>query len=73
MSELTPLSPANVNSILVNIVNAYNKAERTNAEKEKRDACLLSHISSHILRHIACTRIYYTEKCRKCKGISIRK
>lgn len=53
----TPLSPANVNSILVNIVNAYNKAESTEAVKEKRYACLLPHISSHILRHTACTRM----------------
>ncbi|SET22262.1 site-specific integrase [Enterocloster clostridioformis] len=53
----TPLSPAHVNSILVNIVNAYNKAESKKAEEEKRDACLLPHISSHILRHTACTRM----------------
>lgn len=34
-----------------------NKAESKKAEEEKRDVCLLPHISSHILRHTACTRM----------------
>ena len=50
-----------MNSILVNIVNAYNKAESKKAEEGKREACLLPHISSHILRHTACTRMAEAE------------
>lgn len=53
----TPLSPAAVNFALNNIVNAFNKYETSKAQKERREANLLPHVSSHILRHTACTRM----------------
>ena len=59
--EIPRATAAHVNSILVNIVNAYNKAESKKAEEGKREACLLPHISSHILRHTACTRMAEAE------------
>lgn len=52
-----PLSPAAVNSTLTNIVNAFNKYETAKAQNERREADLLPHISSHIFRHTACTRM----------------
>lgn len=52
-----PLSASAVNFILENMVNAYNKLEVIKAENEKRSTCPLPHISSHILRHTACTRM----------------
>ena len=39
------------------IVRAYNKAERRQAEKEHREPVELPHISAHILRHTACSRL----------------
>lgn len=44
-----PIMPSAVNSILLNIVNRYNKS---NEAKEK-----LPHISAHNLRHTGCTRM----------------
>ncbi len=44
----TPYIPSNLNSVLKNIVSAYNKED--NIKK-------LPHISAHILRHTACTRM----------------
>ena len=52
-----PLMPYGVNSILYNIVDAYNKKEVQNAKKEHRKADLLPKISAHIMRHTACTRM----------------
>ncbi len=46
-----------INSLLKNIVNTYNSQEEKLAAKEHRDPELLPHISSHILRHTACTRM----------------
>lgn len=46
-----------VNSALDNIVKAYNKWEGVQAAKEHRQPELLPHISAHILRHTACTRL----------------
>lgn len=45
-----------LDSALRNIIKAYNKKETKQAEKEKRKAVLLPHISAHILRHTFCTR-----------------
>ena len=52
-----PIMPAGVNSFLKNIVNAYNKKESKLAEEEKREPELMPPISSHIMRHTACTRM----------------
>lgn len=46
-----------INFILKNIVKKYNKKEQEKASKEKRNPEYLPHISSHILRHTACTRM----------------
>lgn len=46
-----------INFILNNIVKKYNKIEEKKASKEKRSPEYLPHISSHILRHTACTRM----------------
>ena len=45
-----------VNLMLDNLVKAYNKQE-TSAKKEHREPFLMPHISAHILRHTACTRL----------------
>ena len=46
-----------INLMLDNLVKAYNKQEETNAKKEHREPFLMPHISAHILRHTACTRL----------------
>lgn len=46
-----------VNFILKNMVEAYNKSEQEAADREHREADPLPHISAHILRHTACTRL----------------
>ena len=53
----TPLAPNAINSILKSIVGAYNRQEEMDAEFKRRKACLLPHISAHILRHTGCTRM----------------
>lgn len=45
-----------INNWLKQIVENYNKEEQKKAEKEGREAKLLPHITSHILRHTGCTR-----------------
>lgn len=52
-----PLMPSAVNNVLYNIIDAYNKAESGKAEKERRTPALLPKISSHSLRHTACTNM----------------
>lgn len=52
-----PVMPAGVNSALKNIVSAYNRMETAKAKAERRKPDLLPHISAHILRHTACTRM----------------
>lgn len=47
----------NVNNTLYKIVKHYNEMELDKAEKEQRKPELLPHISCHILRHTACTRM----------------
>ncbi len=47
-----PIMPSAVNSVLYNIVNAYNKRVNECEGEEK-----LPRISAHILRHTACTRM----------------
>ena len=52
-----PLMPSAVNSILYNIVDAYNKAGLQTAKKQRRRAELLPKFSAHVTRHTACTRM----------------
>ncbi len=52
-----PLMGNNVNIVLGNIVNAYNKQEEQQAKKEHREPLLLPHITAHILRHTFCSRM----------------
>ena len=46
-----------LNSVLYNIVDAYNKEEVQKAKKEHRKAELLPKVSAHVMRHTACTRM----------------
>lgn len=59
-SKGKPYATNAVNFVLVNIVKGYNQAEEIKAEKEHRCPALLPHISAHILRHTACTRLAET-------------
>lgn len=52
-----PLMPNAVNSVLRNIVIAYNKEEVRRAKEGKRKAELMPAISAHTMRHTACTRM----------------
>lgn len=52
-----PLNPQRINKILSNMVADYNEQEEWLAKKEQRKADLLPHITAHILRHTACTRM----------------
>ncbi len=52
-----PYATNAINFMLKNMVDAYNRAEREAAGREKREAEPLPHISAHILRHTACTRL----------------
>ena len=52
-----PLMPAAVNSVIYNIIDVYNKAEVVKAKKEHRKAELLPKISTHNMRHTACTNM----------------
>lgn len=52
-----PFMPSAINDILTNIIKAYNNQEEAFAKSENRTPLLLPHISAHILRHTACTRM----------------
>ena len=52
-----PMMPTTVNFILRDIVKAYNEEENERAKRERRKPEELPHISAHILRHTACTRM----------------
>lgn len=52
-----PLMPSAVNNMLYNIVDAYNKNEAYRAKKEERLPEFLPKISSHSIRHTACTNM----------------
>lgn len=56
-SKGMPILPFNFNAMLRNVVNSYNKKEIARAKRENRELELLPHISAHILRHTACTRM----------------
>ena len=51
------LSAHNINRAIQRISIAYNAEEMDQAELEDREPELLPHISAHILRHTACTRM----------------
>lgn len=59
-SQGKPYATNAVNFVLANVVKGYNQAEEIKAEKEHRKPALLPHISAHILRHTACTRLAET-------------
>ena len=52
-----PHQLSSYNSILKNVVNAHNKMELKLAKEEHREPFLLPNVSSHIMRHTACTRM----------------
>lgn len=56
-SQGKPYATNAANSMLKSIVEAYNRLESKKAEKESRSPESLPHISAHILRHTACTRL----------------
>ena len=55
------MMPTTVNFILRDIVKAYNEEENERAKRERRKPEELPHISAHILRHTACTRMAETD------------
>lgn len=59
-SQGRPYAVNAINFILANVVKGYNQAEEMKAEIEHRKPVLLPHISAHILRHTACTRLAET-------------
>lgn len=59
-SQGKPYATNAVNFMLANVVKGYNQAEEIKAETERRKPVLLPHISAHILRHTACTRLAET-------------
>lgn len=52
-----PCATNAINFVLNNIVKAYNKSEDVQAGREHREPEPLPHVSAHILRHTACTRM----------------
>ncbi len=52
-----PYAVSAINFVLNNIVKNYNRFEGERAGKEHREPELLPHVSAHILRHTACTRL----------------
>ena len=52
-----PYATNAINFVLDNIVKAYNKSEDAQAGREHREPEPLPHVSAHILRHTACTRM----------------
>ena len=59
-SQGKPYAANAINFVLDNVVKAYNKLEETKAGNEHRGPELLPHVSTHILRHTACTRLAET-------------
>ena len=56
-----PCFQSSVNFILLDIVKTYNQEERERAKRERRKPEEMPHISAHILRHTACTRMAETD------------
>ena len=59
-SQGKPYATNAINFALDNAVKAYNKSEEIKAGNEHRYPELLPHVSAHILRHTACTRLAET-------------
>lgn len=59
-SQGKPYATNAINFVLDNVVKAYNRQEEVKAENECRDPVSLPHVSAHILRHTACTRLAET-------------
>ena len=59
-SQGKPYAANAVNFMLANVVKGHNQIEEIKAENEHREPVLLPHISAHILRHTACTRLAET-------------
>lgn len=59
-----PYATNAVNSFLRNIVTTYNRDEKAAAELKGKKPELLPHISAHILRHTACTRMAEAAKLK---------
>lgn len=53
----TVVMPTNVNSVIIRIVDSYNKQETEASMNEGRDPLILPDFSPHILRHTFCTRL----------------
>lgn len=53
--------PSSVKFILRDIVKTYNQEERERAKRERRKPEEIPHISAHILRYTACTRMVETD------------
>ena len=56
-----PYMPSAVNSVIYNVIKAYNKEESENAEKEQREPVLIPKVSVHCFRHTACTNMARSE------------
>ena len=56
-SQGNPYAANAVNFMLKNVIDAYNRSELEAAARENREPEPLPHISAHILRHTACTRL----------------
>lgn len=56
-SQGKPYAVNAINLMLDNTVKAYNNLEKMHAKSKHREIELLPHISAHILRHTACTRL----------------
>ena len=59
-SQGKPYAANAINFVLDNVVKAYNESEEIKAGNEHRDPEPLPHVSAHILRHTACTRLAET-------------
>ena len=59
-SQGKPYAANAVNFMLANVVKGHNRIEEIKAENEHREPLFLPHISAHILRHTACTRLAET-------------
>ena len=52
-----PLMPYGVNSVLYNIVDAYNKAKVQKGKERTQESRTASKDFPHVMRHTACTRM----------------
>ncbi len=52
-----PYTVTSINSMLDNVIKAYNNLDKAHARHTHAEPEPLPHISAHILRHTACTRL----------------